>query len=85
MDLLRLAIINKNLIYFLVFNSDVADKNIQIMTGVSQTLQSNPNGNNPEKLLVNNDNSTIFLDLYGQVVPEITKIEQFLELLIIPH
>ncbi|WP_201262024.1 hypothetical protein [Microcystis aeruginosa] len=55
------------------------------MTGVSQTLQSNPNGNNPEKLLVNNDNSTIFLDLYGQVVPEITKIEQFLELLIIPH
>jgi len=55
-DLLRLAIINKNLIYFLVFNSDVADENIQIMTGVSQTLQYNPNGNNPEKLLVNNNN-----------------------------
>ncbi|GCE60405.1 hypothetical protein MiAbB_02326 [Microcystis aeruginosa NIES-4285] len=52
------------------------------MTRVSQTLQSNPNGNNPKKLLVNNDNYTIFL--YGQLVPEITKIEQFLELLIIP-
>ncbi len=52
------------------------------MTRVSQTLQSNPNGNNPKKLLVNNDNCTIFL--YGQLVPEITKIEQFLELLIIP-
>lgn len=82
MNYLRLDIITKNLISLLVFTSDVADENIQIMTGVSQTLQSNPNGNNPKKLLVNNDNCTIFL--YGQLVPEITKIEQFLELLIIP-
>ena len=82
MNYLRLDIITKNLISLLVFTSDVADENIQIMTGVSQTLQSNPNGNNPKKLLVNNDNYTIFL--YGQLVPEITKIEQFLELLIIP-
>ena len=56
MNYLRLDIITKNLISLLVFTSDVADKNIQIMTGVSQTLQSNPNGNNPEKLLVNNNN-----------------------------
>lgn len=82
MNYLRLDIITKNLISLLVFTSDVADDNISIMTRVSQTLQSNPNGNNPKKLLVNNDNCTIFL--YGQLVPEITKIEQFLELLIIP-
>lgn len=54
-DLLKLAIITKNLIYFLVFASGVADENIQIMTGVSQTLQSNLNGNNPKKLLINNN------------------------------
>jgi hypothetical protein len=59
---LRLDIITKNLISLLVFTSDVADENIQIMTGVSQTLQSNPNGNSPKKLLVNN-HLTIFL--YG--------------------
>ncbi|TRU18903.1 MAG: hypothetical protein EWV58_00850 [Microcystis aeruginosa Ma_MB_F_20061100_S19] len=53
---LRLDIITKNLISLLVFTSDVADENIQIMTGVSQTLQSNPNGNSPKKLLVNNNN-----------------------------
>lgn len=62
MNYLRLDIITKNLISLLVFTSDVADKNIQIMTGVSQTLQSNPNGNSPKKLLVNN-HLTIFL--YG--------------------
>ena len=62
MNYLRLDIITKNLISLLVFTSDVADENIQIMTGVSQTLQSNPNGNSPKKLLVNN-NLTIFL--YG--------------------
>ncbi|CCI38778.1 Similarity (fragment) [Microcystis aeruginosa PCC 9701] len=38
MNYLRLDIITKNLIYFLVFVSDVADKNIQIMTGISQAL-----------------------------------------------
>ena len=81
MNYLRLDIITKNLISLLVFTSDVADKNIQIMTGVSQTLQSNPNGNSPKKLPVNN-HLTIFL--YSKLVPEITKIEQFLELLIIP-
>jgi hypothetical protein len=59
---LRLDMITKNLISLLVFTSDVADENIQIMTGVSQTLQSNPNGNSPKKLLVNN-HLTIFL--YG--------------------
>ncbi|CCI21731.1 Similarity [Microcystis aeruginosa PCC 9808] len=62
MNYLRLDIITKNLISLLVFTSDVADENIQIMTGVSQTLQSNPNGNSPKKLLVNN-HLTIFL--YG--------------------
>ena len=82
MNYLRLDIITKNLISLLVFTSDVADENIQIMTGVSQTLQSNPNGNSPKKLLVNN-HLTIFL--YSKLVPKITKIEQFLELLIIPH
>ncbi|TRU22416.1 MAG: hypothetical protein EWV80_14390 [Microcystis aeruginosa Ma_QC_B_20070730_S2] len=82
MNYLRLDIITKNLISLLVFTSDVADENIQIMTGVSQNLQSNPNGNSPKKLLVNN-HLTIFL--YSKLVPEITKIEQFLELLIIPH
>ena len=29
------------------------------MTQVSQALQSDPNGNNPKKLLVNNDNLPI--------------------------
>ncbi|CCH94897.1 Similarity [Microcystis aeruginosa PCC 9432] len=62
MNYLRLDMITKNLISLLVFTSDVADENIQIMTGVSQTLQSNPNGNSPKKLLVNN-HLTIFL--YG--------------------
>ena len=55
MNYLRLDMITKNLISLLVFTSDVADENIQIMTGVSQTLQSNPNGNSPKKLLVNNN------------------------------
>ena len=82
MNYLRLDIITKNLISLLVFTSDVAHDNIQIMTGLSQTLQSNPNGNGHKKLLVNN-HLTIFL--YSKLVPEITKIEQFLELLIIPH
>jgi hypothetical protein len=53
---LRLAIITKNLIYFLVFASGVADEKIQIMRGMSQALQSNLNDNNPKKLLVNNNN-----------------------------
>ncbi|MFM7351920.1 MAG: hypothetical protein ACKO1G_02360, partial [Microcystis aeruginosa] len=48
---LRLDIITKNLISFLVFTSVIANKNIQIMTGISQALSSNPNCNNPKKLL----------------------------------
>jgi hypothetical protein len=45
------------------------------MTQVSQALQSDANGNNPKKLLVSNDNWTISPDLYGQLLPEITKIK----------
>ena len=63
------------LTYFLVFTSGVNRDKIKIMTQVSQALQSDANGNNPKKLLVNNDNWTISLDLYGQLLPEITKIK----------
>jgi predicted RNase H-like HicB family nuclease len=52
----RLAIIAGTLTYFLVFTSGVNRDKIKIMTQVSQALQSDANGNNPKKLLVNSDN-----------------------------
>ncbi|MFN9675324.1 MAG: hypothetical protein ACK552_23240 [Microcystis sp.] len=60
---LRLAIIAGTLTSFLVFTSGVNRDNIQIMTQVSQALQSDPNGNNPKKLLVNNDNWPIVVSV----------------------
>ncbi|MGV2390492.1 MAG UNVERIFIED_CONTAM: hypothetical protein LVR29_26475 [Microcystis novacekii LVE1205-3] len=60
---LRLAIISGTLTSFLVFTSVVNRDNIQIMTQVSQALQSDPNGNNPKKLLVNYDNWPIVVSV----------------------
>jgi hypothetical protein len=60
---LRLAIIAGTLTSFLVFTSGVNRDNIQIMAQVAQALKSDPNGNSPKKLVVNNDNWPIVVSL----------------------